>query len=143
MFRFSLRFWALMQYVYSLFSRNTGNDRKILMKEIFLQSVVRGHVDRMLFVCMDDDYPGLRTQHLFSVDRLMHMAFMRLQKYRGMDRRQSGLLGGFIETQAEHLNSCRICQELARKTILEEVQLSRFIKDVVQDGVPADPPTKH
>lgn len=143
MFRFSLRFWALMQYIYSLFSRNTSNDRGLLLKNLFIGSCIRGHTYMTLFFCMDEDHPELLGQKLFSAEDLQHMIFMRLKKLRETDPEQYGLLHGFIESQWRHMQSCVACQKMAIRTIYEDASLSRFAHDVMRDIQIDPPPDNH
>lgn len=122
-----LRLWAFCQFVYDLFTLPTLGDRRISFIEEFVRTCLRGRVNQLRFVSLEDDFPELKGRRIFATDHLQRVAFANLDRLKKMGRRQSGVLRHYLDAQADHLRICDRCLNRVVNVIIDDQQLSHGI----------------
>ena len=138
---FRLSFWALCQYVYDLYITFGDTDGKEMRRELFRDAVFGGHLNRLCFVSMENDFPMLRSPHVLRSERLIvRFAIAHLDHYVKIGRKRSGLLKGYLLVQRDHLERCARCRAAVCETIREDIRTGDHIRDLFKDLLPEDMP---
>ena len=134
--RFALRYWALRQFFHcvGLLAGKGFTLRDLLdsFKQDILLTFVRGHLNEIPFIGMDDDYPELKLAKFLSVERLERIAHSALARLESMDTARSGMLRGYATAQKRHLEGCERCRRFACDTIIGNAIETAKIRDILK-----------
>ncbi len=119
-----LRLWALCQFLYDLFTLPTLSDRRISFGEEFLRTFLCGRINQLRFVGLEDEFPELKGQRLYSVSGLQRIALANLGRLRKMPRRESGILAGYLRSMEAHLRRGDRCLNRVANHSIDEQKLS-------------------
>lgn len=155
MHRFNLRWWALRQFLYcgclmtvetlkSLRSavadkqwrrpRFTHGDLWISFREDIVRTVARGHLNRLSFICLDDEYPELRSKIFLTTDRLVAIGVDNLERIERAGRKVTGTLAGYAASQRRHLEACEACRSFVCGTFVGDAVEAKQVKDILRQA---------
>jgi hypothetical protein len=161
-----LRFWALCQLVYGAvapffdpherrFRRamradpalaEVGDDDplgRMARRDLLRSTVLRGHLARLCFESLWKDFRTLKDPDALGSDEwLVQVARTQLLRLVEEGPKVCGFLRGYLRAQLRHLEGCAACQAKVCGIVREDVRLAGFVRDLMHDRDPGDPPDR-
>lgn len=135
--RSRLRFWALLQFLYDAsppYGHVTLDDVIGSFRYNVWRTVLAGHLNSLHFICLDDDFPALKSKASFVNHTLLQIGIDSLRSLAGKTAGLTGVLPRYAAAELAHLLACKECQTFVQETIREDIKLTRFLREVGRDG---------
>ncbi|MEK9151978.1 MAG: hypothetical protein AAB692_01280 [Patescibacteria group bacterium] len=128
---FRLRFWALLQFCRDVAVLRDLSDIGHCFRDELLATLPAGHLNKVHFVCLQDEFPDLTTGTPFSRLSPVNIGINGLKSLIRGDVKKTGVLHGYAAAELRHLLACEPCQKSVDDWIREDYGDHRYMRRIM------------